>query len=301
MDSILRPVMRPVLQPVLRSVFCAASGGTPIWTPASLFENGEQGALYYFTDDFAGLYKDAAGTIPVTAVEQPVGLMLDKSKGLVLGPELVTNNSFDSGATGWVVSGANISISGGKATWSGAGANERITQPGLDAKKLYRVTYTVSDYSEGSVYPLGGSTAIGNGNGTWTTVVKGVTSIYIRSGGIGFTGAVTECSYRELPGNHASQPTAASRPVLKETGTVRRINFDGVDDKLTTTFPNLGSNVTIARSVPGVGASILTGQTVGAGAWDDSTNHCGLVIVNRALTGPETASLTTYLNELAGV
>lgn len=182
---LIQPVLRPVLQPVLRSIFDPGigGGGTPIWTPASLFENGEQGALYYFTDDFAGLYQDAAGTIPVTAVEQPVGRILDKS---------------------------------GR-------------------------------------------------------------------------------------GNHATQAAAAARPVLKETGTVRRINFDGVDDKLTTTFPGLGSNATIARSVPGVGASILTGQTIGAGAWDDSTNHCGLVIVNRALTGPETASLTTYLNELAGV
>lgn len=77
--------------------------------------------------------------------------------------------------------------------------------------------------------------------------------------------------------------------------------FDGVDDYLRTTFPNLGSNVTIGRSIPGTGASILTGQTIGAGNWDDSTSHCALVIIDRALTGPETALLTEYLNTRAGL
>lgn len=44
----------------------------------SLFAAGEQGA-WYDPSDLTTLYQDAAGTIPVTAVEQPVGLMLDKS------------------------------------------------------------------------------------------------------------------------------------------------------------------------------------------------------------------------------
>jgi len=77
--------------------------------------------------------------------------------------------------------------------------------------------------------------------------------------------------------------------------------FDGVDDDLETTFPNLGTDVTIARAVPYVGASILTGQTIGAGTWLDSTNHAGLVIVDRALTAGETAALTAYLDAKAGV
>jgi hypothetical protein len=44
----------------------------------SLFLNGEQG-VWYDPSDFSTLYQDAAGTTPVTAVGQPVGLMLDKS------------------------------------------------------------------------------------------------------------------------------------------------------------------------------------------------------------------------------
>jgi len=46
--------------------------------PSELFANGEQG-VWYDPSDLSTLFQDAAGTIPVTGVEQPVGLMLDKS------------------------------------------------------------------------------------------------------------------------------------------------------------------------------------------------------------------------------
>jgi hypothetical protein len=45
---------------------------------AELFANGEQG-VWFDPSDFSTLFQDSAGTIPVTGVEQPVGLMLDKS------------------------------------------------------------------------------------------------------------------------------------------------------------------------------------------------------------------------------
>ena len=43
-----------------------------------LFANGEQG-FFYDPNDLSTMYQDAAGTIPVTAVGQPVGLIRDKS------------------------------------------------------------------------------------------------------------------------------------------------------------------------------------------------------------------------------
>lgn len=45
---------------------------------AGLFSAGEPGA-WYDPSDMSTLFQDAAGATPVTAVEQPVGLMLDKS------------------------------------------------------------------------------------------------------------------------------------------------------------------------------------------------------------------------------
>jgi hypothetical protein len=55
-----------------------AGFGIAPFEPYSLFENGEQGA-WYDPSDLSTLFTDSAGTTPVTAVEQFVGLMLDKS------------------------------------------------------------------------------------------------------------------------------------------------------------------------------------------------------------------------------
>lgn len=53
-------------------------GGTPAYSPASLFTGSEQG---YWIDpsDFSTMFQDIAGTVPVTAVGQLVGRILDKS------------------------------------------------------------------------------------------------------------------------------------------------------------------------------------------------------------------------------
>lgn len=48
------------------------------FNPRKLFRNSEQG-VWYDPSDLSTLFQDSAGTTPVTAVEQPVGLMLDKS------------------------------------------------------------------------------------------------------------------------------------------------------------------------------------------------------------------------------
>jgi hypothetical protein len=47
-------------------------------TPLTLFASGEKG-VWYDPSDITTLFQDSAGTIPVTAVGQPVGRMLDKS------------------------------------------------------------------------------------------------------------------------------------------------------------------------------------------------------------------------------
>jgi hypothetical protein len=51
---------------------------TPPFSPASLFASGEQG-VWYDPSDLSTMFQDSAGTTPVTADGQPVGLILDKS------------------------------------------------------------------------------------------------------------------------------------------------------------------------------------------------------------------------------
>lgn len=48
------------------------------FSPSSLFATNEPG-VWYDPSDLSTLFQDAAGTTPVTAVEQPVGRILDKS------------------------------------------------------------------------------------------------------------------------------------------------------------------------------------------------------------------------------
>lgn len=57
-----------------------SSDGYPVmyWTPLDLFGLGSQG-FWYDPSDLSTLFRDVAGTVPVTAVGQPVALMLDKS------------------------------------------------------------------------------------------------------------------------------------------------------------------------------------------------------------------------------
>jgi hypothetical protein len=49
-----------------------------VFNPAQLFSMGEQGA-WFDPSDMSTLFQDDAGTIPVTATGQPVGMMRDKS------------------------------------------------------------------------------------------------------------------------------------------------------------------------------------------------------------------------------
>jgi lysophospholipase L1-like esterase len=62
----------------LISAFSGAPSTVAAWSPTALFAASEQGA-WYDPSDFASMFQDDAGTIPVTATGQSVGKILDKS------------------------------------------------------------------------------------------------------------------------------------------------------------------------------------------------------------------------------
>jgi hypothetical protein len=203
-----------------------AGFGVQQFSPADLFSAGEQGA-WYDPSDLTTLFTDSAGTVPVTGVEQFVGLMLDKSKGLVLGPELVTNGDFSSGTTGWTAEGTNtIAVVGGElevtlnsALFTGAAGTAFTTVAGT----TYRVTATCRRGTTGSnVIVRFGSTDI-----TFTTTSNVTVTQYITATGASMTPRVLtvassgsgtfyvdNISVKALPGNHATQTTSAKRPKL---------------------------------------------------------------------------------------
>jgi hypothetical protein len=62
----------------LLMAYAAFASSKAEFTPLSLFAAGEQG-VWYDPSDFSTMFQDDAGATPVTAVEQPVGRILDKS------------------------------------------------------------------------------------------------------------------------------------------------------------------------------------------------------------------------------
>lgn len=206
--------------PVLAALMSARI--VPSFDPLTLFAAGEPG-VWYDPSDFSTLFQDAAGTTPVTAVGQPVGLMLDKSKGLVLGPELVTNGDFSDGLAGWSQTGTSWSPVGGTAKNDGT-AGLLYKQAIVTVGAWVVVECTIADkgtagslsisLSDGGATASFSSASLVNGQRVSVRGVKTVNgSVYFFGQG-GWNGAITNISIRELPGNHASQTTATSRPVL---------------------------------------------------------------------------------------
>jgi hypothetical protein len=72
---LLQSLLRPVLTPIMRGIFDPAQSVSAAWTPADLASL----TAWFDPSDLSTMFQDAAGTTPVTAAGQPVGLILDKS------------------------------------------------------------------------------------------------------------------------------------------------------------------------------------------------------------------------------
>lgn len=266
----------------------------------SLFANSEQG-FAYDPNDLTTLYQDAAGSIPVTAAGQPVGLMKDKSgrnnhayqsvsasrpilqQTPILGVNVIPNLDFTSQPTGGVgttttTNSFNVGDSIGGIRFVGV----------FEVGKTYKikVKFATSASNLSLVNAGAGATPLiaSSSSGVIDTIYTATSSpLYLRTG-MGTT-TVTELEIKEVIGYRTDQNYLA---------------FDGVDDKLTTTLPAQLTGCTVIRSVPNVGAQILTNQTAPT-PYNDNVDNCGLIVINRALTASETSQITKLFNKAAGV
>ena len=171
------------------------------------------------------LFQDAGGTLPVTEVEQPVGLMLDRRKGGTLGPELISNGDFSNGSTGWTLTG--FSVVGGEIATDGVTGTPIAQQLiSLTANTYYRVTFTIRlSASVSTVYVRLNSTSNVGSQVVSTTPVtfsqvllasSDPSGLRIICAGLGATIAyVDNISVKLLDGNHAYQTGSTARPVLR--------------------------------------------------------------------------------------
>ena len=184
---------------------------------ANLFSNGEQG-VWYDPSDLTTMLQDDTSAAPAV-IGQPVGTILDKSQGLKLGSELITNGDFAADSD-WV-KGTGWSISGGVGVANGV-TSQNLRQNGvaLEENKVYSVTFTIVSISQGSVLGrFGGTTTVDsvafNAAGTYTFFLKAnsTNSSFMLRGQGGFTGTVDNVLVKEVLGNHATQPTSTKRPI----------------------------------------------------------------------------------------
>jgi len=226
-------------------------------------------SLWLDPSDTSTLFQDSEGTVP-GALNQPVGLVLDRSKGLELGPELGNPTLLDKRAD----TDGTVTRSGGIITFVGAesglstGVSEEIT--GLTIGKTYRFAGRFRRIAgEASVWAQIQSGSGGGGSGltqgiessddAWNsfTIFWQASSIdahFTFMSGNGQAIEIDESAYsvRELPGNHASQSSTVSRPTLiLDTNDKPCLSFDGSDDALTVTLSTIAAGEIIVATPTG--------------------------------------------------
>lgn len=206
----------------------------PAASVRALFSNGEPGA-WFEANDANTLFTDVAGTTPVTTPGDAVALQLDKSQGLTLGPELVTNGGFDTDTdwakeTGWT-------ISGGAASYSGGGGPRLSQEIALNSESLYEIKFDLTVTSGSIRFQLSESANNDNNAVVGSTLIEtqSVSSFLVAGSTSAFITirpmvpstvvSVDNISVRELPGNHRTQATTAARPLyaLQPVGGVRNL------------------------------------------------------------------------------
>lgn len=253
------------------------------FSPLSLFTASEQG-VWYDPSDLSTMFQDTAGTVPVTAAGQSVGLVLDKSQGLALGSELVTNGTFDTNTTGWSpFSSATLSAVSGRlqvVTTGFAGADQTVAVS--SAVSFVRFDFDVQAGAAEivvQVYNAGLDVLLFNANiaatlsSTQSVVMdkKSYSSVRILIRADVSTFTLDNISVRELPGNHATQSNASQRPVLRQNGSLYYLKFDGTDDFLVT--GTITPGVDKAQVFAGVRVNAALGMIVETSA--DATANAG--------------------------
>ena len=251
----------------------------------------------------ATMFQDSAGTTPVTAVEQPVGLVMDKRLGLVEGAELVTNGTFDTNTTGWTAA-LNCTI-------SAVAGRLRVTATSTPSLAQYsfatvvgrtyriRATYTAGTattplFRAGSspvgieYFALTGATVLGTIERVF--VATGTTA-YVCGGSSGASAGqyadFDNISVKELPGNHASQVTAASRPVLSA-----RKNLTTNSEAQSGNFGGASGGVT---AVDGIARPMGTGRVLRR-----TTGAASYAYSNAAPTANATIAASCYVRRSDG-
>lgn len=162
------------------------SSGVNRWSPSRLFASGEPGGWYDI--DPAYLYQDSAGTTPVTAPGQTVGLVLDRSgRGNHLVQGTLANRPL------YQVDG------NGKGYLQFDGSDDFLISPtitpGVDEAQIFAGVYKASDAATGNVMETSTSVNVNNGAIRMTSPISTFPNFGMQSRGTVATAATAPNSY----------------------------------------------------------------------------------------------------------
>lgn len=250
-----------------------------VFSPHRLYQSGDI-LLWYDPSDLTTMFKNTAGTQPVTADGDSVALMLDKGQWggktfaeVMAAQPPVLDDDFSSYAdtdamvaAGWdkrpATNGSVALVAGefqftraasGLSTAGGKNLSGLVTQG-----KYYQVQAGIRMVSGSGAVQFAIRTANGGGgsllaeiaqvSSTSIVAIKGIFAassadhIALTPTVAGETAAIDWIIIKEIPGYHRIQATGTSMPKYKTDGTLHWLLYDGTDDSYQTPTINWGTD-----------------------------------------------------------
>lgn len=250
----------------------------PAWHPSSLFE-GVIGGFWFDFTDADKLRQTSIGGQPVAAASDPVGLAFDVSRWggktfdevMAARPELVTNwNDLQAAdwnlGAGWTVQGGKLIRAPGQMVGSSSDQGSKPIKAGnsyhfeADVESSDgNFAFAVNSPGSDATSPAGLSVGVNRFVITATAARSrfGVTGVGSASG------VFKSFSVKNIPDNHAAQPSSSQRPTYQTT----HVRGDGSDDRLITAQnPTLAGTLIYAGTFEAA-SDVAIGAT-GAGGVD---------------------------------
>ena len=274
-----------------------------------LFASSEPGFTFE-PWDITTLYQDRAGTTPVTAAGQSVGLRLSKDQGLRIGSDVVLNGDFSTNSTAnWTeaINGGTLNASTGQLVvnnTAGTGNTGVYQVRSCTANAFMRVSVEVTARTEARLAIFNGTlgATIYSNNalpvGTSTFIVgpmlSGTFTVYIHCSA-GNTATFDNISVRELAGNHEVAVSDAKRGVygwMPKTGKRNLLTY-------TEQFDN-AAWVKTAASVPATNGTAPDGTATADTLREDGTNNTHVAQQNPSASALTAYTISIYFKREAG-